>query len=135
MSGGGNDPRDGWVLHVLGIDVRSAGALDGAAPPAMAGWKAARGKAVETLRALAGAVDKMDYLDAPEAVILLRAIAANLTEEPSTPQQLAELRRYLETDDVIEEAEEPNGFGIEVSLRAPLLEALSALESAHKPVG
>jgi hypothetical protein len=77
----------------------------------------------------------MDYLDAPEAVILLRAIAANLTEEPSTPQQLAELRRYLETDDVIEEAEEPNGFGIEVSLRAPLLEALSALESAHKPVG
>jgi hypothetical protein len=141
MSEADGAARDAWVLSAFGIDMRQAAPADkaandgsGAAKPAsgngaaMAGWKAAREKAVTSLKALAAAVDKLDYVDAPEAVILLRSIASNLTAEPSTPQQVAELRRYLETDDIIEEAEEPNGFGMQIALREPLLAALAGLE-------
>ena len=68
--------------------------------------------------------------EADEAVILLRSIRANLTESPATPQQIEELRRYLEEDDVIDAAESPNGYGVELLLRDPLLDALDALEDA-----
>ena len=141
MSEADGAARDAWVLSAFGIDMRQAApaakGADGASGAAktsgngaaMAGWKAARAKAVTSLNALAAAVGKLDYVDAPEAVILLRSIASNLTAEPSTPQQVAELRRYLETDDVIEEAEEPNGFGMQIVLREPLLAALAGLES------
>jgi hypothetical protein len=101
----------------------------GAATPAMAAWKAARGQAVAGLNAIVAEVSKMDFVDAPEAIILLRAIAMNLTEEPATRQQVAELRRYLEEDENVAEAEEPNGFGIELDLRGPLLAALAGLEA------
>jgi hypothetical protein len=43
---------------------------------------------------------------------------------PATPQQMAELEQYLKTDSVITDAEAPNGFGIKIDIRAPLLDAL-----------
>ena len=99
-------------------------------PRGMAEWQAARATALATLKALEAEVRQMEVEEGPEAVILLRAIQANLTAQPETPQQVAELQRYLETDDIIAEAEEPNGFGITVSLRAPLLAALAGLRQS-----
>jgi hypothetical protein len=118
------DAASVWIKRFLNIDVPTGGAT---APTGMAAWKAARGKAVASLHAVAAEVRKLDFERAPEAFILLRAIAANLTEEPATPEQVMELRRYLEDDDIIDEAEEENGFGIEILLREPLLAALDGL--------
>ncbi len=98
---------------------------------ALAGWQAARATAMTSLRALEAAVRRMDVPERDRAVILLRAIQANLTEAPTTPRQVAELQRYIETDDIIAEAEDPNGFGITVALRRPLLAALAGLREAQ----
>ncbi|MGH7041772.1 MAG: hypothetical protein ACREFY_06540 [Acetobacteraceae bacterium] len=98
---------------------------------ALAEWQAARATAMTSLRTLEAAVRQMDVPERDRAVILLRAIQANLTEAPATPRQVAELQRYIETDDIIAEAEDPNGFGITVALRRPLLAALAGLADAH----
>jgi hypothetical protein len=99
------------------------------APRGLAGWRTARAAAMASLKALETAVRGMDAPERDAAVVLLRAIQANLTAEPVTPQQVAELQRYIETDDIIAEAEDPNGFGITVELRAPLLAALAGLRA------
>lgn len=96
---------------------------------AMATWQAARTNALGTLKALENAIRAMDDPDGAAAIILVRAIHGNLTAVPSTPRQVAELERYITTDDIIAEAEAPNGFGIKVELRAPLLAALTRLRT------
>ncbi len=119
-----SDAKAAWIARVLGLDV------SGPAPrfsPGMRAWKAARARAVVSLRAAAAEVARMDYDEAPQAYILLRAIAANLTEEPDSVARIEEMRSYLTYDSIIEEAEEPNGFGIEIVLKKPLLAALDIL--------
>ncbi len=118
-----DDPGAAWVARVLGVTVSPR-----AVSPALAGWQGARMQAITTLRALEAAIRTMEVPQRDPAIILVRAIAANLTESPVTVAQQAALRRYLETDDIIAEAEDPNGFGITVRLRAPLLAALAGLE-------
>jgi hypothetical protein len=143
-----SDARAAWVERVLGVAVARAGGSGGTpreAPPtatarpdpahALAGWRTARATALDTLRALEAAVRRMDVPERDAAVILLRAIQANLTEAPTTPQQVAELQRYIETDDIVAEAEDPNGFGIAVDLRRPLLAALAGLRDATAETG
>ncbi len=58
------------------------------------------------------------------AVILLKSIQMNLPAKLGTPETVRDVRRYLETDDIIADAERPNGFGIKIDLRKPLLAAL-----------
>ena len=134
---GPSDKKAAWVLAVLGIDIGRTTISDSAAKlspaDAMAGWKAARAKAITSLKTLEGAIAKAGLVDSTKAIILIKAICANLSEEPATPQQIAELQRYLEDDDIIEEAESPNGYGIQISLRDPLLDALDELEDAIAP--
>ena len=62
------------------------------------------------------------------AVVLLRSIQMNLTAKPRSQRDVSELERYLHGDDIITDAERPNGFGLTVQLRAPLLKALAALK-------
>jgi len=118
-----------WLHNVLGVD-RTTGDGGGTAK-AMAGWQAARGTALGQLKSLENAYRGMDEPEVDEAIILLSAIQANLTAEPGTPQQVAELERYITDDDIIAEAEEPNGFGFQVALREPLLAALAELKAAQ----
>jgi len=120
-----SETETAWVTRVLGVAVSSGGA--GAGSGEVRGldvWQAARTKAIATLGALEAAFRKMDEPEVDDAIILLRAIRANLTEAPVTWRQVDELRRYLTDDDIIDDAEEPNGFGIIVVLREPLLAAL-----------
>ena len=117
-----------WLGDVLGVTL----ATTGDAPPALAAWQSARATAIASLNALADKVATLDIPESSEAVILLRAIRANLTESPTTARQQAELRAYLQTDDIIADAEEPNGFGIKIDLRAPLLAALDAIAPGTK---
>jgi hypothetical protein len=92
-------------------------------------WRAARSAAVAALTNLEGAVRKSSHPDRDGAIIMLRAIRANLPETPDTPQKVGELERYLTTDDIVDAAETPNVFGVNLALRAPLLEALAAVRA------
>jgi hypothetical protein len=93
----------------------------------MALWQAERGTALASLKKLEGAFRAMKEPEVDRAIILLRAIQANLTAAPTTPAQVRELEAYLNTDRIIQEAEMPNGFGFKVELRKPLLAALAGL--------
>jgi hypothetical protein len=94
----------------------------------MAAWQKARSGALGQLKALQTHIGKMQHPRGNAALILLKSIQANLSARPDSAAQVAELRRYLETDDIIREAERPNGFGLTVELRQPLLAALAVLE-------
>jgi len=123
-----SESETAWVTRVLGVPLSGGGA--GAGSGQIRGldvWQAARTKAIGTLSALEAAFRKMDEPEVDDAIILLRAIRANLTEAPVTWRQVDELRRYLSDDEIIDDAEEPNGFGIIVSLREPLLTALDVV--------
>ncbi len=131
MSGTGTRSlEDDWVLAAFGIDPSS---LPSATQPATAGdgatgWADARATVLQSLKSLENAIKAMKNPLGDKAIILVKSIAANLTAAPSTHEQVAELRRYLESDSVIGDAEAPNGFGIQVKIRAPLLASLATLE-------
>lgn len=94
---------------------------------AMAGWRAARQAAIDDIDDVIEAVRATGDPDASKVEIELKAIIANLTENPDTPQAVAELRRWLESDDVITAAEEvPPHYGA-LDLRRPLLAALAVM--------
>ena len=109
-----------------------AGAVPPAAPPladGLAAWKAARETVVKRLRRIADKINATGDADAPAVVIELLSIVKNLTSKPATPQQVAELDRYLRTDDVITDAEEvipPDFYTPEI--RKPLLAALEQIQ-------
>ena len=121
--------KDAWILKVLGLDT-NAGASGGDLKAAQAGWAKSRGAVVGVLKELETAIRAMkDPLGDP-AIVLVKSISANLTVVPETKQSINELRRYLETDSVIDDAELENGFGIDIKIRAPLTSALDALDRA-----
>ena len=97
--------------------------------PALAKWAAARRVAIDDLNKLGKAVAATKAPEGAELLRLLKAIRANLTEAPDTSTKVAALERYLKTDDVIADAESPNPFGFDLSLRQPLLRALEPLKT------
>jgi hypothetical protein len=106
----------------------SAPASTDAHASALAQWQTARAAVVAQLGKLCNAIKATRDPQADPAIILVRAIQANLSTEPDSLRSVAELERYLRTDDIIDEAESPNGFGIRVAIREPLLGALDALK-------
>ena len=125
-------PGDAWVLRFLGIDPRGAtgggGGGGGTLPDALARWSRERAEVLGQLKDLELAIRVMDDPLSDSAIMLVRAISSNLTEVPDSKNRVAELRRYLTTDSIIDDAEMENGFGIDVRIRAPLLAALEALD-------
>lgn len=118
-----------WVLRVLGIDPVGATA-GGRLDTALEQWTRSRADVLGQLKQLEQALRAMkDPLFDP-AIVLVKAIAANLTPAPKSKQSVAELRRYIATDSIIDDAELDNGFGIIVRIRAPLMPALDALDRA-----
>ena len=117
--------QNAWMERVLGVAFGS----DSGGSGALAGWQRARADAVAQLRKLGRAIEAVDDPEAKPAIILIEAIVKNLTPQPSNRRAVAELNRYLSTDDIITEAEMPNGFGMKVVLREPLLRALVPLAS------
>lgn len=108
------------------------GTVPPVAPPladGLAAWKVARQKVVKQLRRVADKINATNDADAPAVVVELLSIVKNLTPKPATSQQVAELDRYLRTDDVITEAEEviPPDF-YTPTIRKPLLAALEQIK-------
>jgi hypothetical protein len=99
-----------------------------ASPAALAAWQAAREVVLAQLRDYGAAIVKEHDPEARDAIILFEAIKKNLTAAPTTRQSVLALERYLQTDDILPEAEAPNPFGVTVNIRAPLLAALAGLK-------
>src|ERR1035441_2097331 len=99
MSDAGNrSAKDAWVSRVLGVDVAADGkATTATAPPsrtrAAEQWGTARETVLETLKDLEMSIRSMNDPLGNDAIILVKAIAANLTAAPQTPQQIGELKR------------------------------------------
>jgi len=95
---------------------------------ALATWQRAREAVIDTLDDLSDALAAARYPESNKAIVLVRAIQANLVERPQSRRKADEIDRYLSTDEIIGHAEGRNGFGIQVRIREPLLAALATLK-------
>jgi hypothetical protein len=117
------------LLAEIGATLDSAPTGGSKGSQGMAQWQAARSGAIASLTALEAAIRKVTHPNRDKAIIIVRAIRANLTERPETMEQVKNLESYLITDQVIEVAERPNKLGVQVALRKPLLAALQTLRA------
>ncbi len=85
-------------------------------------WKATRNWAIQSLKVVAQDIAAAKDPLSAAAIIKIKAVIANLTEAPSTPEQVNELDRYLSQDDVIDDI-----CNFAFDIRTPLLEALPQL--------
>src|SRR5215467_5309177 len=112
------DEKREWMMRVLGYaSPERVGGVTGA----IRGWQARRDEVVVQLRKLGRAIRAVEDPEADAAIVLIEAIVKNLTPGPETAAQVSELQRYLTTDPIIDEAESLNGFGLTITIRAPLL--------------
>src|SRR5581483_6345971 len=70
---------------------------------AHARWQTARAAVQAQLKGLCDAIKAMKDPEADPAIILVRAIQANIVERLDSQQQVGELERYLQTDTIITE--------------------------------
>ncbi|MDR7273031.1 hypothetical protein J2X20_005716 [Pelomonas saccharophila] len=88
-------------------------------------WKTRRAAAVTSLKAVATQVANAKHASSAKAIIELQAVIKNLTEAPSTVQQVKDLERWLKDDDVVTDVCE-----LAEDIRTPLLGALGKLRDA-----
>ena len=99
--------------------------LKPSALPLLQQWAKVRGEAVTTLKAVAKEIADLKDPESAKAVVEISAVVKNLTVEPHTPQQVSELVRYLDKDDVVLDVSE---FASDI--RTPLLKVLAQLHKA-----
>jgi hypothetical protein len=96
---------------------------------ALQDWTTARSAAVGQLAKLVAAFKTSNHPKAETGIALIQmAITKNLTPRPATPQQVDELVRYIDTDEIFSDVETPNPFGFTVNVRKPLLDVLTELK-------
>ncbi|HET6789715.1 MAG TPA: hypothetical protein VFH49_17255, partial [Aquabacterium sp.] len=78
--------------------------------------------AITALKGVAGEIAALKDPESAKAVIEISAVVKNLTAEPRTPAQVAELMRYIDKDDVVLDVSE-----LAHDIRTPLLKALMQL--------
>lgn len=88
-------------------------------------WAKVRGDAVTTLKGVAKDIADLKDPESAKAVIEISAVVKNLTVEPTTAQQVTELIRYIDKDDVVLDVSE---FASDI--RTPLLKVLAQLHKA-----
>jgi hypothetical protein len=96
---------------------------------AMKGWQTARVDVINSLRKLETAIQKDSHPQGLRAIVLLESICKQLTLSPDTLPKIKAVESYLQSDDIIGAAEEPNRFGIAVKIRQPLLNELQGLKT------
>lgn len=102
-----------------------AGTIKPSALPFLQQWAKVRGEAVTTLKGVAKDIAELKDPESAKAVMEISAVVKNLTAEPTTPQQIAELVRYIDQDDVVLDVSE---FASDI--RTPLLKVLAQLHKA-----
>ncbi len=92
---------------------------------AMSAWTAARTTALTQLAKLANAIKASGHPKAADGFKMLElVIKKQITARPDNANQVAELVRYIQSDEIFTDVEKPNPFGVTVSVRQPLLKAL-----------
>src|SRR6185295_13193175 len=87
-------------------------------------WQTARADVVARLKDIAAVLNASKHPEKDKALIQFGAVARQLTAQPSTPQQIAELEAYLTKDDVVADI-----CDLAFDLKTPLLGALSTLRA------
>jgi hypothetical protein len=120
-----------WVRRVLNPPMMRPESAAGASP--IEQWQAARRLVIGQIGVLMRAIEAEGDPNGGRAVILLRAVAANLTAVPDA-RGVAELARFITADDIVAAADAPNRFGIALGIRAQLEPALDALRNSARTV-
>jgi hypothetical protein len=102
----------------------SPGGASGAGA-ALQGWTKAREAAILVLKEAAKDIAALKDPESAKAVIEISAVVKNLTAEPRTASQVAELIRYIDKDDVVLDVSD-----FVADVRTPLLKALAQLHRA-----
>lgn len=126
LTGKGKFADAGKVLDAIEGLLGSKGGGDAPGKDAaLQAWKTRRAAAVTSLKTVAAQVANAKHASSAKAIIELQAVIKNLTEAPSTVQQVTELERWLKDDDVVTDVCE-----LAEDFRTPLLGALSELRDA-----
>jgi hypothetical protein len=112
------DPSEQETAQRGGPGTDEAASLEAA----LAAWQRAREAAVAALKAAAKEIAEMRDPESAKAIMEIQAVIKNLTERPASAQQVAELTRYVDQDDVVLDVSE---FASDI--RTPLLQALGEL--------
>jgi len=93
----------------------------------MADWKTRRAAAVDSLKSVAGKIAAAKHASSTKAILEIQAVMKNITAEPATLQQVTELRKWLSTDDVVNDVCE-----LAADVRTPLLVPLERMHALLK---
>lgn len=85
-------------------------------------WRKARESALASLKQAAKDIASLKDPESAKAIIELNAVIKNLTAEPRSKSQVAELIRYIDKDDVVLDVSE-----FSTDIRTPLLKVLTVL--------
>jgi ribosomal protein L12E/L44/L45/RPP1/RPP2 len=91
---------------------------------AMTEYQNTRQQAIDRLREIAAEIAAEQHPDSDKGQIEVRAVMAQLTQEPASEQQVVNLQRYLLQDDVVFDVCE-----LSYDFRTPLLQTLNALKA------
>jgi len=92
---------------------------------ALQGWTKAREAAILVLKEAAKDIAAMKDPESAKAVLEIMAVVKNLTAEPRTAAQVAELIRFIDKDDVVLDV-----CDFVEDIRTPLLKSLAVLHKA-----
>ena len=90
---------------------------------ALDGWRIARTAAITVLKALAREAAELRDPESAKAVIEVQAVVKQLSAEPRSAQQVAQLMQWVSEDEVVIDV-----CNLEQDIRTPLLNALSAMQ-------
>ena len=93
----------------------------------MADWKTRRATAVGKLKDVATRIASAKHASSGKAILEIQAVMKNIPAEPATLQQVAETRRWLSTDDVVNDVCE-----LAADVRTPLLVPLERMHALLK---
>jgi hypothetical protein len=92
---------------------------------ALGEWKTARTAAIGVLKALAKEAAELRDPESAQAIIEVQAVIKQLSAEPRSAQQVQELTRWVQDDEVVIDV-----CNLEQDIRTPLLRALAALQKS-----
>ena len=93
----------------------------------MADWKSRRAAAVSKLKDVAGKIAAAKHASSGKAILEIQAVMKNLPAEPATLQQVNETRKWLSTDDVVNDV-----CDLVADVRTPLLVPLERMHALLK---
>jgi hypothetical protein len=93
------------------------------------GWQKAKIETINQIRQLQTALVKTKRPGALQIARMLESVPKGLEIHPDSEENLKALETYIATDNIINKAEKPNPWGIQIAIREPLMKALERLKT------